>query len=454
MLHSRNPATGELLASYEVLTSSQLELAVVSADRAYQSWRQTALEERLRLVGSLGAYLEQHRQRLALLITLEMGKPIRQAEAEIDKCATTCAFYAEHGAGFLEPRDVNVDGARAYVRFDPIGVVLAIMPWNFPFWQLIRPGLAAVLTGNTILLKHAPNVPQCALAIERAFVESGFPPHVLTTLLIDTGPVERLLADRRIQAVTLTGSDRAGSAVGSLAGRNLKRSVLELGGSDPFIVLADADLDLAARLAVRARTQNAGQSCIAAKRFLVATEIFDSFLQRFAAQLRELKVGDPQDPNTDVGPMAREDLRETLERQVQRSVELGARVVTGGERLRRSGYFFQPTILTDLEPSAPVRCEETFGPVAAVIRTRDAAHAVEIANASEYGLGATLCTRDLRSAELVAQHIEAGMVFVNAMVASDPRLPFGGVKRSGYGRELGEFGVREFANIKTVWMQE
>jgi succinate-semialdehyde dehydrogenase/glutarate-semialdehyde dehydrogenase len=454
MLQSRNPATGELLASYEVLTASQLEAAVGIADRAYRTWRQTALEERLRLVGSLGAYLQQHRQRLALLITLEMGKPIRQAEAEIDKCANACTFYAEHGAAFLEPRDVNVDGARAHVQFDPIGVVLAIMPWNYPFWQLIRPGLAAVLCGNTILLKHAPNVPQCAMAIERAFVESGFPPHILTTLLIDTDPVERLLSDRRIQAVTLTGSDKAGSSVGSLAGRNLKRSVLELGGSDPFIVLADADLELAARLAVRARTQNAGQSCIAAKRFLIATEVFDAFLERFAAHMRELKVGDPQDPTTDVGPMAREDLRATLEGQVQRSIELGARVITGGGRLQGSGFFFQPTILTDLEQTAPVCCEETFGPVAAVIRTRDAAHAVEIANASEYGLGATLCTRDLQNAELLTQHIDAGMVFVNAMVASDPRLPFGGVKRSGYGRELGEFGVGEFANVKTVWMQE
>jgi succinate-semialdehyde dehydrogenase/glutarate-semialdehyde dehydrogenase len=454
MLHSTNPATGELLASYELMSPAQLESAVANADRAYRSWRQTAVHERLRLLGSLATNLRQNRRRLALLITLEMGKPIRQAEAEIDKCANACAYYAEHGAEYLAPRDVNVDGARAYVRLDPIGVVLAIMPWNFPFWQLIRPGLAAVVSGNTILLKHAPNVPQCALAIETAFLESGFPPHILTTLLIDTDPIEALLADRRIQAVTLTGSDRAGAAVASLAGRNIKRSVLELGGSDPFIVLADADLELAARLAVRARTQNAGQSCIAAKRFLVATEVFEPFLQRFAAYMQELRVGDPQEPATEVGPMAREDLRAALERQVQKSIELGARVVTGGGRLPRPGYFFQPTILTDLEPAAPVRCEETFGPVAAVIRVRDAEHAVEIANSSEFGLGATLCTRDLRNAEELATRIDAGMVFVNAIVASDPRLPFGGVKRSGYGRELGELGVREFTNAKTVWIQE
>jgi succinate-semialdehyde dehydrogenase / glutarate-semialdehyde dehydrogenase len=452
-IRSINPATGALLTSFDPMTAGDLERAVADSDAAFRLWRHTSIESRLKSLARLGEYLRAKRDELAALITIEMGKPIRQAKGEIEKCAATCDFYAVNGAAYLAPRDVAVDGARAIVRFDPIGIVLAIMPWNFPFWQLIRAGIGAIIAGNTVLLKHAPNVPQCALAIERAFLESGFPAKTLITLLIDTDPVERLLADSRIQAVTLTGSDRAGAAVAALAGHNVKRSVLELGGSDAFIVLADADVDKAVSIAVRSRTQNAGQSCIAAKRFLVVGEVFEPFLTGFAAQMKRLKVGDPSDPSTDVGPLARQDLVEALDRQVRESVARGARVITGGRRIERPGYFFEPTVLTDLVSNAPVRCEETFGPVAAVIRVDDADEAIAIANDSSYGLGATICTADLLKAEMLAARIDAGMVFVNSIVASDARLPFGGVKRSGYGRELGEFGMLEFTNVKTVWLE-
>jgi acyl-CoA reductase-like NAD-dependent aldehyde dehydrogenase len=448
---STNPTTEHVVARFPAASPKEADAALGRCHSAWMDWRRTPLEDRLRRIGSLADYLSAHRRELASLITLEMGKPIVQSEAEIDKCAAACRHFEHFGADILAPVKIPVTGATATVRYDALGVVLAIMPWNFPFWQLIRPGIPAVMAGNTILLKHAPNVPQCALAIEKAFLESGFPDGVITNVFADTDLVPDLIADDRIQGVTLTGSERAGAAVGALAGRNIKRSVLELGGSDAFIVCVDADIEQAATLAVRARTQNAGQSCIASKRFLVARSVFERFVDRFTAKLSALQVGDPFDTATDMGPMARADLAEALARQVEASVAAGATLLTGGRRIERPGYFFQPTLLTGLPTEAPAWAQETFGPVAAALPFDSEDEAIAMANASRYGLGATICTNDHERSRGMAERLEVGMVFVNALVASDARLPFGGVKKSGYGRELAELGAREFTNVKTVY---
>lgn len=401
---------------------------------------------------AVASYLRQQKATLAQLITMEMGKPILEAEAEVEKCAWNCDFYADNARRFLASKRVLTNAQTSYIAFDPIGVVLAVMPWNFPFWQVFRFAAPALMAGNTCLLKHASNVPQCSLAIAGAFRAAGFPSGVFQSLLIPSSAVEGIIRDSRVQAVTLTGSELAGSKVAEASGRNLKKTVMELGGSDPFIILADANLELAAQIGARARNQNAGQSCIAAKRFIVAEEAADRFQRLFVEAVAGLRVGDPTDRATQVGPLARGDLRDSLELQVQQSLALGASVATGGHRLERRGYFYAPTVITGVTPAMPVFCEETFGPVAAVIRARHADDAVRLANTSEFGLGASLWTADLERGKALAREIQAGSVFINGMVASDPRLPFGGVKRSGYGRELSEFGIREFVNIKTVWV--
>jgi len=451
-IQSINPATEEVLASFTASTPQQVEQALHSAETAYRTWRRASFAERGVSMRQAAAYLRQHQTRLATTITAEMGKPIVEAEAEVEKCAWNCEFFADNAAHFLADAPRASSATESYVQFTPLGTVLAIMPWNFPLWQLFRFAAPALMAGNTAILKHASNVPQCAMAIEEVFRASGFPDGVFHTLLLPGSAANALINDRRIAAVTLTGSDEAGRRVGEAAGRAIKKAVLELGGSDPFIVLADADLEMAAETGVRARFQNAGQSCIAAKRFIVEAAVFDEFQDRFVAAVRGLRVGDPMQRATQVGPLARNDLRDTVAEQVRASVSRGARVCTGGAGRAGRGYFFEPTVLTDVTPEMPASCEEVFGPVAALIRASTADEALALANQSPYGLGANLWTADLERARRMARDIEAGQVFINGMVGSDPRLPFGGVKLSGYGRELAEFGIREFTNIQTVWI--
>src|SRR5437773_2837618 len=401
---------------------------------------------------SVAGVLRTDKARYAVLLTSEMGKPIVEAEAEVEKCAWTAAWMAENVERLLADQQVESTGSESYVRFQPLGVILAVMPWNFPFWQAFRAGLPALSAGNVMLLKHSSNVPQSALAIEDVFREAGVPEGVFQTLLIGSARVEGLIADHRVAGVTLTGSDKAGSLVAEAAGRALKKTVLELCGSDPFVVLADADLDMAATVACRARNQNNGQSCIAAKRFIVEEGIADEFEQRFTSAVAALKVGNPMDRANQVGPLARGDLVEELERQVNESVRLGARPLTGGKRIQGDGYYFEPTVLASVRPGMPAYHEETFGPVAAVIRVKDTEDALRVANDTDFGLGSNIWTADVERAKQMAERVEAGLVFINGMVASDARLPFGGVKRSGYGRELSEYGIKEFTNIQTVWV--
>ncbi len=381
-----------------------------------------------------------------------MGKPIAQSIAEIEKCAWCCEFYAESAERFLSDESVATNATRSFVAFRPLGVILAVMPWNFPFWQVFRAAAPALMAGNVMVLKHASNVSRCALQIEEMFEESGAPQGLFTTLLLHSDRVAELLADTRIAAATLTGSEGAGVSIASTAGRHLKKTVLELGGSDPFIVLADADLPAAVDAAIRSRFQNAGQSCIAAKRFIVEDGVYDDFVQQFAEAARAQKIGDPMDRATQLGPLAREDLRDALDRQVRASVERGARIVTGGKSVGRPGFFYEPTVLADVADDMPAFTEETFGPAAAVTRAKDAQTAVALANDTTFGLGGTIWSRDTERAIKLAAQIESGSVFINGVMASDPRLPFGGVKRSGYGRELSHHGIHEFVNIQTVWV--
>jgi acyl-CoA reductase-like NAD-dependent aldehyde dehydrogenase len=428
LLRSVNPATEEVIGTFEPAMPEQIEQALGDAQRTYRQWRQTSFAERAALMQRAAAYLRAHQARLAGLITAEMGKPIVEAEAEVEKCAWNCVFYAENAERFLHDEPHPSGASESYVAFPPLGTILAIMPWNFPFWQVIRFAAPALMAGNTAILKHASNVPQCALALAEVFAASGFPKGAFQTLLVP------------------------GSAVAAAAGRVVKKTVMELGGSDPFIVLADADLDAAVAAAVRSRYQNAGQSCIAAKRFIVAEAIFEAFQARFVEAVQGLRMGDPSDRATQLGPLARNDLRESLEQQVRRSADAGAKILIGGRRQPGRGYFFAPTALTDVRPEMPASCEEVFGPVAALLKVRGVEDAIQVANDSPYGLGANLWTTDLTQARRLARDIETGQVFINGMVASDPRLPFGGVKRSGYGRELSTYGIREFVNIQTVWI--
>jgi acyl-CoA reductase-like NAD-dependent aldehyde dehydrogenase len=451
VLQSINPATAEELATFDEYSPEQINRILDEVHTAFTR-HDTTFAQRSELMHRAAAYLRNHRAELARLITLEMGKPNIEAEAEIDKCAWNCDFYADNAQRFLSDEHIATNARESYVAFEPLGVILAIMPWNFPFWQVFRFAAPAIMAGNTAILKHASNVPQCALAIERVFQETGFPPGTFRTLLISGPTAEKLIADDRIRAVTLTGSAATGMSIAAAAGRALKKTVLELGGSDPFIVLEDADLDGAARTAARARFQNTGQSCIAAKRFIVVDAVADAFLERFKAATAQLKIGDPFDHQTQIGPLARDDLRHTLHRQIQESLRQGAHLEMGGEPIKGRGYFYAPTIVSNVTPAMPMFREETFGPAAAVIRVKHADEAIALANASEYGLGSNLWTQDIDRARALARRIEAGNVFINGMTASDPRLPFGGVKHSGYGRELSSFGIREFVNIQTIWI--
>jgi acyl-CoA reductase-like NAD-dependent aldehyde dehydrogenase len=451
-MQSINPATEEVLMTLDEFTPAKVDMALDEVRNTFLTWRDTTFGHRAELMKQAATYLRQHKPDLAQLITLEMGKTISESEAEIEKCAWSCDYFAEHAQRFLADEPHPSNARESFVAFEPLGVVLAIMPWNFPFWQVFRFAAPTLMAGDTAVLKHAGNVPQCALAIERVFRESGFPEGVFRTLLLPGSAVEKVIEDPRIAAVTLTGSDVTGSKVAEAAGRVLKKTVLELGGSDPFIVLEDADLDGAALTAARARFQNAGQSCIAAKRFIVVESVADAFEQRFREAAAALKVGDPLERDTQMGPLARADLRDALERQVRESVAAGARVLIGGHALDRRGYFYAPTVLTNVRPDMPVFHEETFGPVAAVMRVPDADAAVNTANDSQYGLGSNLWTTDIERGKRLARRIESGQVFINGMTASDPRLPFGGVKRSGYGRELASYGMREFVNIQTIWI--
>ena len=448
---SINPATEEVLATFEEHPPEQVNQILEEAQIAFTR-RATTFQQRSNLMHRLADALRTQRAELARIATREMGKPIAEAEAEVDKCAWNCDFYAEHAQRFLQAEPVDSSARQSYVAFEPLGVILAIMPWNFPYWQVFRFAAPAIMAGNTALLKHAPNVPQCALAIERLFREVGFPPGTLRTLFLSNEATERLIGDDRVRAVTLTGSERAGKAVGAAAGHALKKTVLELGGSDPFIVLEDADLESAVQTAVRSRFQNTGQSCLAAKRFLVVDAVADAFLERFKAQAAQLKVGDPLDRATQIGPLARRDLRDGLHTQVQETLRQGARLELGGEPLGSRGYFYSPTIVSGVTPAMPMFRQETFGPAAAIIRVRDTEEALALANVSQYGLGSSVWTRTIDHARELVSRIQAGAVFINGMVASDPRLPFGGVKRSGYGRELSSYGIREFVNIQTVWI--
>ncbi|MEX2141076.1 MAG: NAD-dependent succinate-semialdehyde dehydrogenase [Pirellulales bacterium] len=452
-MKSINPATGELIRDYAEHSDAEVARRIAAAERAFHEWRQMSFAERATLMKRAAALLRQERTAQARMMTAEMGKPIASAEAEVDKCAWGCEFYAEHAEQYLTDQIVATDASKSFVRYDPLGPILAVMPWNFPFWQVFRFAAPALMAGNVAVLKHAANVSGCALAIEDVFRQAGFPTGVMTTLLISSDRVTKLIEHPAIRAVTLTGSDRAGESVAAAAGKQLKKTVLELGGSDPFIVLSDADPAAVASQAAKARTVNSGQSCIAAKRFIVEHSIADRFEQAFAEQMRNLKVGDPLDRSIEVGPLAREDLMDNLDDQVRRTTKAGAKLLAGGQRLAGKGFFYAPTVLANVEPGMAAFDEETFGPVAAVTRARDVDHAIELANRSPFGLASSIWTGDPARGEALAAKIEAGAVFVNEISKSDPRLPFGGIKRSGYGRELAEFGIREFVNIKTVYVK-
>jgi succinate-semialdehyde dehydrogenase/glutarate-semialdehyde dehydrogenase len=447
-----NPANGKTIRTFEPLSEATLEARLQCAADTFRRFRRIPLTERIRMLQKAAEILETEKEELGRLMVTEMGKTLKAATEEAAKCAWGCRYYVENAARLLADEVVETSATRSFITYQPIGPILAIMPWNFPFWQVFRFAAPALAAGNVGLLKHASNVPQCALAIEDIFRRAGFAEGCFQTLLIETERVQRVIDDPRVAAVTLTGSTGAGSHVAAAAGKQIKKSVLELGGSDPFVVMPSADLETASRTAVRARTINNGQSCIAAKRFIVAESIADEFERRLVAGMKSLVVGDPMDPATDVGPLANEAQVQTLADQVQRSVRAGARLLTGGRPINRPGYYFEPGVLTSITPDSPAYREEVFGPIALLFRARDIDEAIRIANDSTFGLGASAWTNDPEERSRFIAELDAGMVFINGMVASDPRLPFGGVKQSGYGRELGVYGMREFLNIKTVWI--
>jgi succinate-semialdehyde dehydrogenase/glutarate-semialdehyde dehydrogenase len=448
-----NPATGETLKTFEQLSDREIDRKLQIAAETFSKYRRTSFAERAKMMQRAAQILEEKKETFARMMTTEMGKTFRSAVEEAVKCAWVCRFYAENGEAFLADEVVATPATRSYVRYQPLGPVLAVMPWNYPFWQVIRAAAPILTAGNVMLLKHASNVPQCALMIEGLFLDAGFPEGVFQTLLIGSQKVEAVLGDSRIAAATLTGSEGAGVQVALGAATKVKKVVLELGGSDPFIVMPSANLNEAVATAVKARISNNGQSCIAAKRFIIAEPIADEFLSKFVATMAALKVGDPFDEKTDLGPLATKDGVETLDQSVRITVESGGELLTGGKPLNRPGNFYAPTVLSSIPKGSPAHCEELFGPVASVFRARDLDEAIRIANDSRFGLGASAWTNDEKERERLINEIESGMVFINRMVASDPRLPFGGVKWSGYGRELGTFGIREFTDIKTVWIQ-
>jgi succinate-semialdehyde dehydrogenase/glutarate-semialdehyde dehydrogenase len=453
-LQSIDPTNGELIESFDEISDADLEAALARAQQTFRTNRSASFAERARWLLEAARILTGESEKWARLMTQEMGKTYKAAVAEAEKCAWACRYFAENGARFLADEAIETDADRSYVRYLPLGPILAVMPWNFPFWQVVRFAAPALMAGNVGMLKHASNVSRCALALEEIFRRAGFPEGAFQALLMSPTRVARVIADDRVKAVTLTGSDVAGSKVAEQAGKHIKKTVMELGGSDPFIVLPSADLDAAVRTAITARNINNGQSCIAAKRFIVHARVYDEFERRMVEGLVRLKVGDPMDADTDVGPLATEQMRETVERQVDESVRAGARLLTGGKRLDGPGYFYPVSALARIPPNAPAYREEVFGPVALLFEARDLAEAIELANTSDYGLGSSVWTRDEEERRRCIDELEAGATFVNAMVVSDPRLPFGGVKRSGYGRELARHGIHEFVNIKAVSITE
>jgi succinate-semialdehyde dehydrogenase/glutarate-semialdehyde dehydrogenase len=449
---SINPTTGETLKTFEALNKSQIEERLARGAETFKTYRSSSFATRAEMMNRAADLLERDKSELGKLMTLEMGKPLKAAIGEAEKCAWVCRYYAENAQYHLADQIVETNAQRSGVRFQPLGPVLAVMPWNFPFWQVFRFAAPALMAGNVGLLKHASNVPQCALAIEDIFRRAGFPDGAFQTLLIGSDAVESILNDSRIVAATLTGSEPAGRSVASIAGQQIKKTVLELGGSDPFIVMPSADLVKAVETGIKARTINNGQSCIAAKRFIVANEIYEQFTERFVQGMKNLRVGDPMEESTDIGPLATPQILNDLAEQVEKALASGARVLTGARKLERPGNFYEPTVLDNIDPSTPVSCEEIFGPVAMLFRVKNIEEAIAIANATPFGLGSAAWTNDPAEQSRFIDGIEAGSVFINGMVASDPRLPFGGIKNSGYGRELAEFGIREFVNIKTVWI--
>jgi len=452
-IQSVNPASGEVLRTYEEPTPQAVTETIRQVHDAFASWRELPFDERATLMRAVARKLRDNVERHARLMALEMGKPLREGRAEIEKCAWVCEHYADNATAALRHEPIETDATRSFVAFEPLGVVLAVMPWNFPFWQVFRFAAPALMAGNVAVLKHASNVPGCALAIEETFRDAGLPRQIFRTLLIGSEQVAAVIDDARISAVTLTGSTPAGRAVAGMAGRALKKTVLELGGSDPYVILEDADLDLAVEACITGRLINGGQSCVAAKRFILPRAIREPFEKRFVAGMRDKTMGDPLDEATDIGPQARHDLRDELHRQVEDSRARGARCLLGGELPDGPGAYYPPTVLTDVAPGMPAYDEELFGPVGAIIPVKDDEQAIRVANDSVFGLGAAVFTRDVARGETIAtKRLEAGCCFVNAFVKSDPRLPFGGVKQSGYGRELGVYGIREFVNIKTVYV--
>ncbi len=452
-IESVNPATGETFKTYDEMTPEQTAAAVAEAHTAWKSWRTVSFADRARPMKKAAAILRERKEEFAKLMALEMGKPFKQGIAEAEKSALGCDYYADHAEAHLAPETTRTEASKSYVAFEPIGVVLAVMPWNFPFWQVFRFAAPALMAGNTGVLKHASNVPGCALEIEKVFLDAGFPRGVFRTLLVGSRQVKAVIENPLVSAVTLTGSTPAGRAVAAQAGAVIKKTVLELGGSDPYIVLDDADLDFAVNTCATSRLINSGQSCVNAKRFIIVEPLVPAFTEKLVAAMKARKMGDPMAADTDVGPQSRPDLRDELHKQVVDSVAKGARLLLGGAIPPGTGSFYPPTVLTDVRKGMPAYDEELFGPVAAIVRARDEADAIRIANDSIFGLGAAVFTKDVARGERVARQLDAGCTFVNAMVASDPRLPFGGTKESGYGRELGSYGIKEFVNIKTVYVK-
>ena len=446
---SVNPATGETIRTFDALNDAAIDAALARSASAFLVNRARGFRERASRMNRAAEILEQRQKDLGRLITTEVGKPIKAAVAEVVKCANNCRYYAEHAQSYLADEPVKTDAKETFIRYEPMGTILAVMPWNFPFWQVFRFAAPALMAGNVAVLKHASNVPQCALAIEEVFRDAGFTDHEFQTLLITSEQVERVIVDARIKAVTLTGSEPAGASVASIAAKHIKKAVLELGGSDPFVVMPSANLDAAVSTAVKARIVNNGQSCIAAKRFIVHQSIGDEFEKRFVAAMEALKVGDPLDESNDIGPLATPQIANDIEKQVRDSVTAGAQLLTGG---KRTGNYYTPTVLARIPPNAPAACEETFGPVASLFRVANINDAIATANDSSFGLGASVWTNDRAEMDRFIDDIETGQVFINAMVASDPRVPFGGTKHSGFGRELGLYGIREFVNVKTIWI--
>jgi succinate-semialdehyde dehydrogenase/glutarate-semialdehyde dehydrogenase len=452
-IESINPATEELIKSYEAISDEEVKKIINDVNNDFLDWKNTSFFDRKALMGNASNILRKEKKKYAEILTIEMGKPITEANAEVEKCAWVCEYYAENTEVILQNEIIKTDASESYVQFDPIGIVLAVMPWNFPYWQVFRFAAPALMAGNAGLLKHASNVPMSALAIEEIFHKAGFPQNIFRTLLINSNQVDGVIENPHIKAATLTGSEFAGSKVAEKCGRKLKKSVMELGGSDPFIILEDADLEEAATVAVKARLLNNGQSCIAAKRFIIVEKIYAEFEKLFLEKMSKIKVGDPMNLETDLGPLAREDLLLELHGQVESSVKKGAKLLLGGKRLERKGFFYPATVLADVKKDMPAYEDELFGPVASVIKVKDEEEAINVANDTKFGLGASLWTNDMKKAKELAGQIDSGSIFINGIVKSDPRLPFGGVKLSGFGRELSHYGIKEFVNIKTVWVK-